>query len=208
VEIEAKFAVPDDETFRRLQALESLTGCTLSAGRIKRIHDTYLDTADRRILHAGYACRLRQQGDEHRMTLKGLGGVRGAIHRREEWEIVIQPGQPPAEWPAGPARAHLLGWIGTDPLLPLFTLRQTRLVRNICQGERVVAESSLDDVRVIVGEKETTYRELEIELAPQGTEAELTAIAAYLQTEWKLRPEPLSKFERAMGQFAAAPAGG
>ena len=57
MEIEAKFNIPDAETRQRLRSVESLAGFALSTGQIKQVHDTYLDTAGRLILAAGYTCR-------------------------------------------------------------------------------------------------------------------------------------------------------
>jgi len=198
MEIEAKFAVLDIETFQRLQAAGHLAGFVLSAGEIKQVHDTYLDTADMAILSAGYACRRRERGDEVIITLKGLGGSAGAIHQREELEVKLPADQPPAQWPAGPVRKRVSQWIGDAPLVPLFQLHQARDTRQVSQGDRLVAEWSLDDVRVIAGDREHTYFELEVELAPAGTEEDLAAIVACLQDEWGLEPEPRSKFERAL----------
>ena len=83
-------------------------------------------------------------------------------------------------------------------LLPLFELRQTRTVRGITQGAQRVAELSLDDVRVTAGNREQAYLEMEVELKPHGTEDDLAAIVECLRDEWQLKPEPLSKFERAL----------
>lgn len=199
MEIEAKFVLPDVEILQRLQAADHLAGLALSEGRVKQLQDTYLDTTERVILTAGYACRQRKQdGERVLMTLKGLGGVENAIHRREELETLLPSSAPPTEWPASPARDRVLQLIGDAPLIPLFDLEQTRVVRQINQGERLVAELSLDDVHLVTGDREQTYFELEAELAPQGTEDELAAIVACLQDDWGLEPERLSKFERAL----------
>jgi len=72
MEIEAKFALPALETLRRLQKVECLAGFALSEGQVKWVHDTYLDTADRQILAAGYACRQRSQDEGILITLKEL----------------------------------------------------------------------------------------------------------------------------------------
>jgi inorganic triphosphatase YgiF len=198
MEIEAKFNVPDREVLQRLQALDRLAGFDLAAGRVKRVRDTYLDTTARHIFSAGYACRLRQQGDEYLVTLKGLSGAQDAIHRRLELEAIVPPVLSPAQWPASPARERLLELIGPSPLMPLFELRQERWVRNLIRGEQRIAELSLDDVRVAAGGQEQAYLELEVELGPQGDETDLARIAACLRDEWQLLPEPRSKFERAM----------
>jgi CHAD domain-containing protein len=198
MEIEAKLAVPDIETFQRLQAADHLAGLALSVGQVKQVHDTYLDTAGRVIRAAGYACRRREHAEEVTFTLKGLGGAEGAVHRREELEITLPGDQPPAQWPDSAVRDRVLQLIGETPLSPLFELQQTRAVRQLRQGERLVAEWSLDDVRVIAGGREQAYYELEVELAPAGTEGDLAAIVDCLQNEWGLEPETRSKFERAL----------
>jgi inorganic triphosphatase YgiF len=197
VEIEAKFNVPDREVWQRLLALERLAGFELAASRVRRVRDTYLDTPKRHILSAGYACRLRQQGDEYLITLKGLGSVQNAIHRREELEVTVPPVLSPAQWPASAARERMAELIGSSPLTPLFELEQERWVRNLMCGEQEIAELSLDDVRVVASGQEQAYLELEVELVPPGDEADLERIAACLRDDWQLQPEPRSKFERA-----------
>jgi len=202
VEIEAKFNVPDREVWQRLQALDRLAGFDLVAGRVKRVRDIYLDTPDRHIFYAGYACRLRQQDDEYLITLKALGGAQDAIHRRQELEATVPPVLSPAQWPPSPARERLVELIGSSPLLPLFELEQERWVRNLMRGDRRIAEWSLDDVRVVAGGQEQAYLQLEVELGPQGDDTDLARIAACLRDEWKLLPEPCSKFERAFSLIA------
>ena len=100
MEIEAKFALSDLETLRRLQTIDHLAGFALSASRVKQVRDTYLDTVDRLILAAGYACRQREQDEGVLVTLKGLGGVRKhkrsievtrALARRDSPRVACQP---------------------------------------------------------------------------------------------------------------------
>ncbi|MGD9030826.1 MAG: CHAD domain-containing protein, partial [Anaerolineae bacterium] len=52
--------------------------------------------------------------------------------------------------------------------------------------------------RLMGRDRSQSYLELEVELAPQGTEEDMTSIVAYLQDEWGLRPIHRSKFDRAM----------
>lgn len=198
MEIEAKFAIPDADIFFCLQTIDRLANYTLLTPQANPVRDTYFDTRDRRILAAGYACRLRQTGAGVWVTLKGLGRAEGAVHRREELEMPLPALLPFSEWPAGQVHDRVSGWIGDAPLAPLFTLQQSRMVRRLEEGDRSVAEWSLDEVRLTVGEREQVYFELEIELEPGGTEDDLEIVVACLQDEWGLRPEPRSKFERAM----------
>ena len=198
MEIEAKFSVPDVETFQRLRAIQELAQYPLSAGQVRQVQDTYLDTEGRSLLAAGYACRRREGREGTLITVKGLGGAEGAIHRREELEVRMPAYRPPEEWPAGPARDKVLGLIGAAPLSPLFQLQQVRFERVVSQAERPIAELSLDAVHLSAGERELSFFELEVELTPQGTEEDLAAIVVCLQDEWMLEPETGSKFERAL----------
>ena len=198
MEIEAKFKIPDVETQQRLQSVESLAGFALSTGRTHQVHDTYLDTAGRSILAAGYTCRKRERDGQIIMTLKQLNSPSAAVHRRQEFEVILPSQAPPAQWPDGEARQHVLTWVGHAPLLPLFDLSQTRIVRAVSQGKRTVAELSLDDAHIIAGDREQAFYELEVELKTQGTEDDLATIVSSLQSEWGLQPETRSKFERAL----------
>jgi inorganic triphosphatase YgiF len=201
MEIEAKFTLSDAETIRALQATEQLAGFALSASQVKQVRDIYLDTVERLILAAKYACRQREQDEGILITLKGLRGAKGAVHQREELEVSLPTAeavQRPAQWPASTVREQVLALIGDQPLRPLFELQQTRIVRQVCERDRSVAEFSLDKVRLAVEGREQVYFELEVELKPQGTEGDLVAIVDYLQDTYRLEPEPRSKFERAL----------
>lgn len=199
MEIEAKFKLPDANTFARLRQAGELAGFTLGAERIVHTRDIYLDTARRDLLAAGYVCRLRRQDDGSLVTLKACGGARGAVHAREEFETPLPAHAPPAfkpsGWPPGPARERVLQIIGELPLDVLFELCQTRVTRPVRQGEQNVAELSLDEVELGQGQ---LYRVAEIELATPGRQDDLKRLVDCLQNEWRLEPEPLSKFERAL----------
>jgi len=205
MEIEAKFKLPNRKTLQGLQNLDQLAGFSLSGGQVKQVHDTYLDTVGRRILAAGYACRLREQEDGVQITLKALGKARDAVHRREELEVSLATYQPPAQWPAGPVRERLVQLAGQETLEQLFDLHQTRLVRVASQGPRRVAELSLDEVHLSTRHKKQVLFVLEAELLSTGTEDDLTALVNCLQIEWKLEPELCSKFEQAMIFLENAP---
>jgi len=198
MEIEAKFAVPDISTFQRLQAVDHVAGFALSAHQVQQVRDTYLDTGERLILVSGYACRRRETESEILITLKGMGRAEGAIHRRRELEISLPGYEAPQEWPESPVRDLVLTVTGGAALMPLFELRQTRVFRRMSQGELLVAQFSLDNVRFVTDQRRDNVYELEVELAPQGTASDMGAIVTYLQDEWGLVPEPRSKFERGL----------
>jgi len=198
MEIEAKFVVPDRQVYAKLGRLRSLAGYGLTPAGVAAVSDQYFDTIDRRFLAAGYTCRLRQDGDALLVTLKGLGGVEGAVHRRDEQEVQIPAWEPdPLAWPESAARSLTLDLTKGAPLRRLFGLRQRRRRAAVTQGGRRVAEMSLDAVRVTAGRKPVSYFELEVELRGDGNEADLAKLAAELAGVWGLAPEPRSKFERA-----------
>jgi CHAD domain-containing protein len=206
MEIEAKFSIPDAETFQRLRTAGQFGDeFALSPAQVRVLRDTYLDTADGRILAAGFGFRQRERADSVLLTLKGLQKTEGAIHRREEIQALVETPRPPAEWPPGPLRERVLQWIKDAPLVPLFTVQQTRTLRLVHRADRPVAELCLDEVRVIAGEQEQTYLELEAELTPNGSEEDLAALTALLQEEWGLKPERQSKFERGLTLLVGLP---
>ena len=57
---------------------------------------------------------------------------------------------------------------------------------------------SVDKVELSINGRAQSYFEVEFELKVAGTEDDLAAIAACLQNEWRLKPEPRSKFARAL----------
>ena len=202
MEIEAKFAVPNRAVYRELAHLRMLAGYMLVAVGVAQVADRYFDTADGRLLTGGYACRLRAEGDALIATLKGIGGVQGAVHRRAEEEVRLSEWSPdPGAWPPSAARTLALDLAAGALLEPLFGLEQRRARADIFDGERRVAQLSLDHVRLdltgVPRAAGSTYYELEVELASAGTEADLASIAADLSTAWHLIPEPHSKFARA-----------
>jgi CHAD domain-containing protein len=199
VEIEAKLAIPNRRTYRALLHVSSLASYALVPAGTERVHDAYFDTSGGGLLAGGFACRLRSTDGSLLLTLKGLGGAEGAVHRRAEHQMQLPAWDPdPAAWPEGPARDVALELAAGAPLEPLVELFQRRVLADVMDGERRVAELSRDAVRTEAGGRPASYYELEAELADTGTEADLEAIVAELMSTWGLTPEPRSKFERAL----------
>ncbi len=198
MEIEAKFQIPDEEAFQRLLETDTLARFTLGKVSIADLHDRYLETQNGTVYAGGYACRIRQTNRITLATLKGLGGVSGAIHRREEHQVELPEPQPPQEWPPGAARDTVLRLCGNEELTTLFEVKQTRHSRSLCDGDRLVAEVSLDRVSISRGDVATTFLELEAELVADGREEDLEQLSTGLQAAWELVPESRSKYERGL----------
>ncbi len=199
MEIEAKFSIPDEQTFQRLLKTAALAGFSLGEGSVATLSDRYLDTADGAIQAGGYACRLRGLGNRYVASLKGLGGAVGAVHRRVEYEVDLAEPLQPAEWPPSTARDLALRLCDDKPLVTLVQIEQTRHSRPVYDGERRVAVLNLDRGRIGRGDRvAATYLELEAELLPDGREQDLKTLAAELQEAWGLTPETRSKFQRGL----------
>ena len=199
MEVEAKFSIQDEQTFQRLLAVPALAGFHLGDVVVSELHDQYLDTPQGTILAGGYACRMRRQDGRYFATLKGLGDVSGAVHRRLEYEIELPGPLPPSAWPPGTARDLALYLARDAPLAPLFAVEQVRHSRPLSQDNRLLADVNLDRVRLLLDEQAVaTFLELEIELQPLGTGADLESLCHELEHTWGLPPQARSKFERGL----------
>ncbi|MGA2761988.1 MAG: CHAD domain-containing protein [Spirochaetia bacterium] len=197
-ETEAKLLVADLVSFNRVKALRALGGFALSAGQDVDVHDTYQDTPSRALLAAGWALRTRERAGEILLTLKSLAPSSGAIHEREELEVTLDRPGDPGEWPDSELRRTVLSLTGGQPIGPLFEVQQKRFARRLASGDRVAAEMSLDQVRVLAGGREREYCELEIELLGDGTREDISAVLGALAGELPLVPSARSKFEEGL----------
>ncbi len=198
MEIEAKFAVPDEATWLKLQKVDQVAGYALAPGKTKQVHDTFMDTPAHAILMSQHVCRKREVDGQLLMTLKSGHTVEGAVHRREELEVTLERELPIGQWPPSEIRDRLLAIVGDVVLVPLFDQHQTRNIRWVSHADRVVAEMSVDKVELSINGREQSYFEVEFELKEAGTEDDLATIAVCLHNEWGLKPEPRSKFSRAL----------
>ena len=198
LEIEAKFLVTGRGAYDRLRALTRIGGYTLLEGRMENVLDVYRDTTDRALLTAGYACRCRGRESGFLITVKSVAPPQNEVHRREELEVTIPEDAAPSAWPESAARDKVLALIGRNPLEELFRLSQSRFVRPLAEREREVASASLDEVSVGTRGAVRKWHELEVELAPAGTEEDLAAISGWLRDTLGLIPSTVSKFEKGL----------
>ena len=198
MEIEAKFVVPHRATLQRLSETTELGGFQLTPGSVKTVQDSYRDTAGRTMYQSGYACRIRHKAGTSVATLKGLGRVVGGVHERAEYEVALDTGEPPHDWPQSEARDLILSLCRDQEIPELFAVTQERTTRSITQGNRTVAEMSLDVVHFHTGTQTYDSFEVEVELLEEGTRDDLQKMAHDLENNWHLQPQPLSKFERGL----------
>jgi hypothetical protein len=88
--------------------------------------------------------------------------------------------------------------------LELFCLSQQRYTRTVhaavstSEGDRQVAELSLDVVEMHLGDDARTTFEVEVELALDGRPDDLALMVADLRDKWQLQPQLRSKFEQGL----------
>jgi triphosphatase len=196
MEIEAKYIALDEE-FAGLLEVNALDDYKLGDIEEQRINDEYMDTDKLDILKAGYALRIREKNGKYLLTVKGLGGSNGAIHRREEYEMEIQQNKTPHEWPDGKAREIVFSVIQSQTLRKLFVIKQLRTIRTLHQNERLMGNMALDIVDIELDDRIERIYQVEVELGQDGTLDDLMRLDKIFR-DYCLCPEPRSKFEWAM----------
>jgi CHAD domain-containing protein len=161
---------------------------------------TYFDTDDLRLARAG--ATLRHRSDEGWLVkLPAPGGGNGLLSR-DEHRIPGAPFAPPA------AALDLVRALSRrQELSPVARLRTTRRRVQLHDADGTpVAEVVDDSVEVLEGNAEVPqFRELEIELTDEATDAQLAAVLARLRTAGAGAPDPTPKLVHALGPRADAP---
>jgi inorganic triphosphatase YgiF len=201
MEVEKKFRIEDAAHFEVLSSLDTLGAYRLRhAAHVEQQRNTYYDTPDRLLEQRRYGLRIREIDGRRIATLKGAGDPQAGLFRRDEWEIEAADPHP-ATWPASEAREQALALLGDAPLLPLLTIytrRQHIFATSQDDMGREVAEFSLDEGHVEAGGQREAFRELEIELLPDGTDDDLAALEAALSDYITLEPEQRTKLQRGL----------
>jgi triphosphatase len=205
LEIEAKFQVANRAVFTSLRQLAALGPFRLvhSPGT-ERQHNTYLDTADRRLTAERTTLRVRDLGSRRLGTVKRSLSSQAGIHIREEWEVDLDAGDHPADWPASAARDKALAMLNGAPIFPLMIIRTCRQYSYAILGDVQVAEISLDEGVIMAGERALGFREMEVELLAEGTRANLDSLIDHLQARFVLTPELRGKKKRGLALLAQA----
>ena len=203
METEAKYSLATDEVpqAEELGAAFAAVGLTVGPARTVVHKDRYYDDARLSLARSGYAVRRRMAEGELLATLKTLGVVQGAVHRREEIELPIPESADPWDpWPEPIAeRIRTV----TDPraLRGTFELVIERTSFEILEDGRPVAVASFDAVaaRKPQSERSAHWNELEVEIADDAGDAAalLERTADALARLMPLVPSQQTKLERA-----------
>jgi inorganic triphosphatase YgiF len=199
MEIEAKFRVSCASVFQALLRYNRLGDFAFfAAPQLEHQRNTYFDTTDRHVTRMGHTIRVRDLGHQRIAAVKCSRRSDGAVREREEWEVAITSSDHPSCWPTSEARQRALALVGLTPLEALITVHTRRHYMYAMHEGREVAELSLDEGVISAGGRVVGFRELEVELMPDGTRCEFDRLVGLLRAHLPLTPEPRSKKARGL----------
>jgi inorganic triphosphatase YgiF len=203
LESELKYRAETDAALDALASPPDLGPASLGPAHTVDETDRYLDTEDRRLARARWACRIRTREGRILVSLKGPSqhAAGAALHQRPELEGPSDGSLDPASWPGSPARDLLLELTAGGQLRERVSLAQRRIEREVAVDGARVGLLSLDRSRVLhAGREVGVLRVVELEVLPDALvggfdpaplERALAAIPG-------LTPDPASKLERAL----------
>lgn len=208
-EQEFKLRVTRTEAFETIAEAPEVTAQASGASETLAMTADYIDTADLRLLKAGYAYRVRREGERWVATVKAdlADSAEDGLHRHREWEAVV-PGPEPdlSVFEDAELRAALSSLQGERPLTTLFRVEMERRVRNLILADGAHAEWAADRGRILADGREEPVCEVELELKA-GPLAPLQTLIDTLQQRYPLEPDSRTKFARGLA-LAGLPADG
>jgi inorganic triphosphatase YgiF len=199
-EIEWQFDVDDHARVERwLRPYARAAGFVLGRGRVERLTDTYVDTAEGCMRRAGYALRLRRTMRHVEGTLKSLDAKRsdGRARRREITEPLARADVRALGSGDGVVARRVRAIAGSRPVRALFTVRTRR--RTVPLDSRAgarIAEIAFDSVVIAArsSARLLRFRRLEVEVI-DGPVAAVARVVAALRRACDLVPARRSKYE-------------
>ena len=166
-ETEAKYSLMSEHVPSEAELAAALAEVGLETGPARRVvnKDRYYDDARLSLARSGFALRRRMADGRLLATLKTLGTVDGAVHRRDEIELPIPDDADPWEpWPT-PIADRVRTVADPRSLRGTFELVVERVSIELIERGRTVAVASFDDVaaRRPSAERSVHWNELEIE---------------------------------------------
>lgn len=162
------------------------------------LFNQYYDTPDLALDRAGFALRLRRDGDCLIQTLKGRGCSLAGLSVRQEWDWYLERPELSLASLQQPDLPEEVRGLNLSRLAPLFRTDFERQKGLLCwqyQGEPVALELALDVGEVTSQTQRRPIRELELELR-QGPAAALRELALQLARDLVLLPSDTAKAER------------
>ena len=213
-EIEWQFEAADLERVESwLEEHPSAFGLALIPGATRQLTDTYYDTEDWRLYRAGYALRVRRDGEIVEATMKSLAPAEGALRRRREISVPLRSGGARSLKKAPGAVGERLRRVAGDRVLrPLFEVRTRRRPfalhparsseKNAAVGELALDESEISGA----GKAPIRLSRVEVEADSEaGLHEGAREFVDELRDALNLRPTETSKFETGLSAAGLSP---
>ena len=221
-EIEWQFEAPDLEPVEDwLEKHPTTSGLSVAPGATKEITDTYYDTDDWRLYRAGFALRLRRDGESAEATMKSLTPAEDALRRRREISESLEGGSEMPEGTRGPVGERLRRLADVGDLRSLFEVRTRRRTyalrpRAIVEdasgnihgrgSAAAVGELALDESEISNdGEARIRLSRIEVEV-DAGLHESVEEFVGEMRAALGLRPTGTSKFEAGLSVAGLDPA--
>ncbi|MEF8793974.1 MAG: CYTH domain-containing protein [Thiohalorhabdus sp.] len=199
-EQEFKLRVTRPETFDEIAEAPEITELAAGPARTLEMTADYIDTEDLRLEKAGYAYRIRWEGDHWMATVKAdaTGSPTEGLHRHREWETLV-PGPAPdlAVFDDPELRSTLACLQGDRPLITLFRVTMERRIRHLELPGGAQAEWAADRGRILADDRADPVWEVELELK-DGELRPLRDLIGRLQERYPLVPDNRTKFARGL----------
>jgi CHAD domain-containing protein len=212
-----------------LKEHSTAAGVAVVPGPARELADVYYDTEDWRLYRAGYAMRVRKDGQKAQATMKARVPSEGGLRRRREISEPIEGVETPKGIP-GPVGERVRRLAGSADLRPLFEVRTRRRTFALCtetpssgeivedgsgnirpqnsEQDGIVAEIALDESEIFAnGGASTHLSRVEVEV---GSDAALHDgvgdFVEVLRDALKLHPTRTSKFRTGLSVAGLSPA--
>ena len=205
-EVEWQFDATGLAAASRWLGAAAVPGYTVTPGPTKHLRDTYYDTADWRLHHAGFTCRVRDRGGGAELTLKSMADPSEAIRTRREITEML-PGAGAIAAASGPCASLIRLAAGPHELRPLFELRTDRQTFRLGDAGGDLGEIALDHTAVDrAGGAPARLDRVEVEVHAGAVERARRFVGVLVATAG-LVPAVASKFETALaaGGLQVAP---
>ena len=198
MEIELKFAVPDEETRQEIWDNELYKLYEDSDSREELVlNSKYFDTEDEILAQNGIAYRVRVEGGSPVATLKCKGNTEEGLHVREEINIPAASTDPDPElFRECSIGERFLQLVDGKDLKCIVETKINLKAFRIDTGEGIF-EFSIDEGEVITEAGSVPISELEIELYSGDTE-ELLRVGGKVKRKYGLEVENKTKYARGM----------
>ena len=201
METEFKYILNDPSVFDTIVEEAGNSKLGLDSVEIIDMHAVYFDTEDFDFRNRGIAYRIRQEDDRCTATIKWDIDVSGGLHRREEFNLVVND-ERFAEHPdieifvSSDAYDVLKDAAGSKKLVPTISMDYQRRQFKVDTGKSISCISIDEGVIHHVDGHLVPVSELEIEWY-YGDEDDFMALAKRVQEKYGLRSEDRSKLQRA-----------